>query len=273
MAFHNITVMLDDSTQSEIRQACAMSLAKEHGAFLTGFCATGMLRTANVGPILGGSSEIDTYVAETVDRMDATFREQLIFARLQGEFRVVGDHPTEAVIRQARLSDLVVFGQIDPNHPPPAGRRLLVNALLTSGRPILIVPYAGHFPTVGTNATIAWKDSREAARAVHDALPLLVKARSVTVLHAFVAGKKEPDEAVTDGIVRFLSRHDIDAKVIRFPMAEISVTDAMLSYAADIGADLLVAGGYGHSRLREFVLGGVTRELLQHMTVPVLMSH
>lgn len=273
MAIQNMTVVLDDSVQSENRLTCAISLAREHRAFLTGLCATSMFRTVKAEPERGAFAETGTNAAEIGEQLAAMFRDRIRFGRVQGEWRIASDPLTDSAVRHARLSDLFVLGQIDPGHPPPAGRHLLEDVLLTSGRPILVVPYAGQYNTVGTNVLVAWKDSREAVRAMHDALPCLVKAASVTLLHAFTAGRKGPDESVTAGIARYLSRHGVDARVARFPMAGISVPDAMLSYAADIGADLLVAGGYGHSRLREFALGGVTRGLLQQMTVPVLMSH
>ena len=109
---------------------------------------------------------------------------------------------------------------------------------------------------------------------MNDAIPLLAKAASVTILEANPIGRKPAsDDAASADITRHLSRHGISAETARTALASISASDALLSYAADISADLLVVGGYGHSRLRERILGGVTRELLQHMTLPVLMSH
>jgi nucleotide-binding universal stress UspA family protein len=109
---------------------------------------------------------------------------------------------------------------------------------------------------------------------MNDAIPLLAKAASITILEASPIGRKPAtDDATRADITRHLARHGISAKTARTAMASISAPDAMLSYAADVSADLLVVGGYGHSRLRELILGGVTRELLQHMTLPVLMSH
>ena len=146
--------------------------------------------------------------------------------------------------------------------------------MITSGRPILIIPYIGRFETFGTRIVVGWNNSREAARAVHDAIPILAKAASVTLLEAKPIGRKSAtDHACSAGIARHLALHGIRAETAQTVIANISASDALLSYANDIGADLLVVGGYGHSRLRERILGGVTRELLQHMTLPVLMSH
>jgi nucleotide-binding universal stress UspA family protein len=146
--------------------------------------------------------------------------------------------------------------------------------LITSGRPILVVPYIGRLETFGTNILVGWNNSRESARAINDAIPLLAKAASVTILEANLIGRRPAIDDVTSvDITRHLTRHGISAKRARTVAAGISASDALLSYAADVSADLLVVGGYGHSRLRELILGGVTRELLQHMTLPVLMSH
>ena len=178
-------------------------------------------------------------------------------------------------MRQAQQVDLVILGQIDPTHPPrPEGRHLIEDVLMTSGRPILVIPYISQLAKIGTKVLVGWNNSREAVRAMNDAMPLLAKASSVTILEAIPAGKKAATDEVTSAdLARHLARHGIEAKTARTVMADISASDAMLSYAADASADLLVVGGYGHSRLRELMLGGVTRELLQHMTLPVLMSH
>jgi nucleotide-binding universal stress UspA family protein len=119
---------------------------------------------------------------------------------------------------------------------------------------------------------VCWDGSRQAARAIGDAMPLLSKAGKVeVVIIANEPGKQDEIEAVDMG--QHLARHGLKINVERIPRGDVDVADALLSYAADSGADFMVMGGYGHSRLREFVLGGVTRSILQSMTVPVLMAH
>jgi nucleotide-binding universal stress UspA family protein len=146
--------------------------------------------------------------------------------------------------------------------------------LLQSGRPLLLIPYAGRFDGLGRNPLIAWTETRESARAVHDALPLLEYAEKVTALTVI-----PPSAAAVDApppaaeLARHLRRHGIQATALRSVAEDIPDADALLSYVCDVGADLLVMGGYGHSPLRERLRGGVTRSLLRHMTVPVLMSH
>ncbi len=167
------------------------------------------------------------------------------------------------------------MGQPDPNAGLPAlGRHLLEDVLLTAGRPVLAIPFAGEFPVIGKNVLIAWTNSREAARALHDALPLIDPAATVTVLSVQDARAAEGEPTPTAAAAEHLARHGLKSVAAR-TVNDGSLPDhqAILSYAADIGADLLIAGCYGHSRARELMLGGVTRGLLPQMTIPVLMSH
>jgi nucleotide-binding universal stress UspA family protein len=295
-ALRDITVVLDDAAPSETRLSLALALAQQHNAYLTGLSALDLLMPArpvvhprgypeadtpsgsqllNLGvPPPVDYSDADTQAAEKAERLETTFRERLRLSGVQGDWRA-GGKVSETVVRQVRYADLIILSQADPNHPPPApGRHLVEDILLTSGRPTLVIPYVGSFETIGTRVLVAWNNSREAARAVHDALPLLAKAASVTII-AVSPGRREPaaDEAGTADLIDHLARHGISAKAERTVAAGKSIPDVLLSYAADLNADLLVAGGYGHSRLRERILGGITQTLLQHLTVPVLMSH
>ena len=142
--------------------------------------------------------------------------------------------------------------------------------VLAAGRPVLVVPYIGARDTVGARIVVAWDGSREAARSIADALPFLTGAETVTLL--MIDATNNPDIA-PDDIRRYLARHTVDAELVATPSASLDVGDGLLSRVADLDADLLVMGAYGHSRLREFVMGGASRYIFQHMTVPVLMSH
>jgi nucleotide-binding universal stress UspA family protein len=289
----DIRVVLDNSPASETRLAIAIALAQQHNAYLTGLSTLELLTPARSVVQPRGTLETDappeaallnwgaarpseypdadTQLAETAERIETAFRERLRLSSVAGEWRVASGRISEAVVRQARHGDLIILGQVDPSHPPPANRHLVEDVLLTSGRPTLVVPYIGQFRTVGTNILIAWNSSREAARAVHDAIPLLARAASVTLLVVSPRGQEiATDEA---DLIDHLARHGIHAKADRTVAPDISVSDTLLSYAADVSADLLVAGGYGHSRLRERLLGSITHDLLQHVTLPVLLSH
>jgi nucleotide-binding universal stress UspA family protein len=175
--------------------------------------------------------------------------------------------------QHGRYFDLVVVGQgIDVDDPTGALAVLPEELALSIGRPVLVVPRYGAFPALGDHVLIGWNASREAVRAVNDALPLLQRAQKVTVLS--IDPGDHPDQRIPSAdITLHLARHGVNAAAAQTRGADISVGDVLLSYAADIGADLIVCGAYGHSRLREMVLGGMTRHLLRHMTVPVLMSH
>ena len=141
---------------------------------------------------------------------------------------------------------------------------------MVSGRPVLVVPYAGRHEGLGSRVLVAWNASREAARAVHDALPLLTRARSVVVLAV-----DPPDEDHIPGadIAAHLAHHGVHVEARHTVAPDIEVGDELLNLISDLGADLLVMGAYGRSRWREAVFGGATRHILAHMTVPVLMAH
>src|SRR5215471_6305021 len=143
-----------------------------------------------------------------------------------------------------------------------------------SGRPILVVPYVGNFADLGRRVVIGWNASREAARAVNDAMPLLTSAETVTVLTIDPReGPRAHGELPGADISLHLARHGVKAEIERTVSADLPVGEVLLSRVADLGADLLVMGAYGHSRARELLLGGATRSLLRSMTLPVLMSH
>jgi nucleotide-binding universal stress UspA family protein len=137
-----------------------------------------------------------------------------------------------------------------------------------------VTPYARNFVALGRRVLVAWDATREATRALHDALPLLDKAEAVTVMTVRAREANfERDRPGLDRIVRHLERHRIAAHAEEALQGDLPVSDVLLSRAADLDADMIVAGAYHHSQFREALLGGVSRELLEHMTVPVLMSH
>jgi nucleotide-binding universal stress UspA family protein len=170
----------------------------------------------------------------------------------------------------ARRFDLAVVAQAQREHG--ASEELMIEgALIESGRPIIVVPYIQKGGLTLQRVVVCWDGGRTAARAVADALPLLERAKAVDV--AIVTEERKNDEVTGASMNEHLARHGIAATVKRIAKGDIAVEDAILDYVADSGADLIVMGGYGHSRLREFVLGGVTRSMLRTMTTPVLMSH
>ena len=173
--------------------------------------------------------------------------------------------------RLARRFDLAVVGQAEPE-TSAVEEMIAESALFESGRPVIIVPYIQKAPLKLDNVLACWDGSRAATRAIADAMPLLQKAGRVElIIFANERGKQDEIEGADMG--GHLARHGLKVEVNRTVSGDIDVADALLSHAADAGTDFIVMGGYGHSRLREFVLGGVTRSIFRSMTAPVLMSH
>lgn len=282
----DILVHLDEGPRSTTRLKVAVELARRQGAHLTGifvldipgsdlFYGAGMPYAGG-----GGMTEmVNTLRADANSRADALGQQFLEAVRLQGlesEWRVVEGDTVDLLALHARYADLTVLGQPNDEDPykGPSADAVLVNVMLSSGRPVLAVPYAGAFEQVGDRVLVAWNASRESTRAVNDALPLLRGARAVTVLAVNPKhGIEGHGDVPAADICLHLARHGVKAEAAHTIAKDISEGDALLSYAADLGVDLIVCGGYGHSRAREMVFGGVTRTLLQEMTVPMLLSH
>jgi len=203
------------------------------------------------------------------------FRSRTNMAGITTEWREREGDVVDIASLHARYGDLVIVGQMEPApRAGHSGRGLPERLLLGVGRPILVVPYAGVFKTVGDRVLVAWNASREATRAVNDALPILQRASHVTVLAINPGGGVSGDGDVPGAdLALHLSRHGVKAEASWIKAEDIDVAVMLLSRACDLQADLIVMGGYGHSRVREIVLGGTTREILRTMTVPTLMSH
>jgi nucleotide-binding universal stress UspA family protein len=171
----------------------------------------------------------------------------------------------------ARRFDLAVLGQTQRDDPTPV-ETVNETVLFDSGRPVLFVPFIQTQGLKLDRVMLCWDGSRAATRAIADSMPLLHKAGTVEIV---IVGDKpsRSDEIPGADLGAHLARHGLKVEVKRLTAVDIDVASMLLSYAADSDADMMVMGGYGHSRLREFVLGGVTRALLESMTVPVLMSH
>jgi nucleotide-binding universal stress UspA family protein len=208
-------------------------------------------------------------VAEARARFEAGVRAAGI---ARNEWRTAEGDIAEAVALHARYADLVIVNQTDPD--ADARSNFADALLLWVGRPVLVVPYAGEFKTLGDRVLVAWNASREAARAVTDALPFLQRAQQVVVLS--VTGKPSAEAFGTvpgTDIAVYLARHGVKVEVAPTVAADVDAGNEILSRASDYAADLIVMGAYGRSRAREIVFGGATRTVLQSMTVPVLMSH
>jgi nucleotide-binding universal stress UspA family protein len=277
MSYKTILVHLDHRPRSAERLGLAFSLAQEFDAHLIGLFAPGATHIPPYAQAEGGPALREMLEAR---RREVEREAQRRFSEVaqrngseRAEWRSSEVEPAAALRLSARYADLVVAGQ--PTAEDAGDLRGLADELaLSAGRPVLFVPYAGRFPALGKRVLVAWDAGREAARAVSDALPLLRRAEAVEVT-AFdpERGRRGHGQEPGADIGLYLARHGVKVQAARQSGAGFEVGAQILSRAADQGADLIVMGAYGHSRVRELVLGGVTRTILESMTVPVLMSH
>jgi nucleotide-binding universal stress UspA family protein len=284
--FKDLLVHLDEGPRSAARLKIAVDLARRYEAHLTGifvidipgsdlFYGAGMPFTGGVG-LDQMASTLRTDTAARADMAGQEFSDALRRDGITGDWRVAEGDTVSLLALHARYADLTILGQPNEDAPyrGPSADAVLVNVMLSSGRPILAVPYVGQFDRVGEQVMVAWNASRESTRAVNDALPLLRTAKAVTVLAVNPKrGIEGHGDVPAADICLHLARHGVNAVAAHTIAKDISEGDALLSYASDLGIDLIVSGGYGHSRAREMVFGGVTRTLLEEMTVPMLLSH
>lgn len=276
-AFKRILVHVDRDVRSDQRIEVAVNLAERFAGKVTGvyvarsFLPPVFMVGALPPAVMTDQEQLDQEDAETAKRR---FLDHVVRRGLDSEWRYIRDATVPTLRRVARYMDLAIVGQRDLVTPEEMLAVRPEELALGSGRPVLVVPYIGGSRSPGQRIVIAWDGSREAARAVADALPLLMRASSVWVvtINAKAPGMTDQSNAAED-LCRFLADQGVPAKPDHLQTDECSEADVVLSRIADLGADLLVMGCYGHTRLRELVLGGMTREILQHMTVPVLMSH
>jgi len=249
MTVKDILVHLDTLEASNVRLRLAARLADRFNGYVTG-----------VG-------------LEEAVLMEEKFTTLVRRGDLRGEWQTVIGLAATFVTRRARAADLIILGQHAPDHP--AELDAPEDVILACGRPVLVLPTNWRAGEIAENVLIAWNGSREAARAAHDALPLMAlpvitTARTITV----VSVNPDPgdDWELGGALVHHLARHGLDVAPVTIT-TELSASEAVLSRAADTGADLIVMGAYSHSRVRETILGGMTRDILRNMTMPVLMSH
>jgi nucleotide-binding universal stress UspA family protein len=272
----DVVVNLSGRTPRDFAAEYAISIAATFGAHITGisFVYEPVIPDGTLGGIPADLIELqreeNSKVAnQAVNRFDVGVKK----AGISAETRVLDATFGGAATRFAQIArrfDLAVVGQAQ--REGGAGDELMIEgALFESGRPIVVVPYIQQPGLTLERVLACWDGSRTAARAIGDAMPFLERAKAVDIV--IVTEERKSEEMTGTNMRAHLVRHGVAASVKRVTKGDIAIEDALLSYAADIGADFMVMGGYGHSRLREFILGGVTRGILASMTVPVLMSH
>lgn len=276
MAWKTITTQLSNPHRAEVLLSVAGRLAERFEGHLIGIDATPafafaspVVTPADVDAIIA-ADETRTAEARAIFEKAATNR---AFVAEWRELKLTNVDLPGAVLEHARASDLVVASQADPGWELSGMFDFPERLVMESGRPVLVVPYAGAYGEIGKRITIAWSGKRESTRAVFDALPLLKIAEAVTLLCVVGKGEADPGELLGTEIAASLARHGVKLTVQKSVVEDIGVADDILSRLSDSGADVLVMGAYGYSRLREMVFGGVTHHILKHMTVPTLMSH
>lgn len=255
----------------------AVSLGEFFGAHVAGVAFS--YEPIIPGAVMGGippefieaqRTEADNKAKDAVTRFEAAAKR----AGLSTESRIVSASVSAAADQFARIGrrfDIVVVGQADPDQGIQ-DEVVDESALFESGRPVIFVPFIQKSGVKLDRVMVCWDGGRAATRAIADSMPLLMKAKQVEIV--MIASKaSKGDEIAGVDLGQHLARHGLKVDVKRITSPDIDVASTILSYAADSSADLIVMGGYGHSRLREFILGGATRGILESMTVPVLMSH
>jgi nucleotide-binding universal stress UspA family protein len=278
MGFKDILVHVDSTPASDIRLRLAISIGRRFGARLSGLHVT---PNPDVPPYFKPSA-----VARIARLYRESAREAAVLAEahfhdatknidVDTSWQSVDGDIAAVLAERARLSDLLVLGQHDTENPRTiAAFTTPERVVVAAGTPILVVPTSGTFDDVGRHVLVAWDGSQASARAVRDAMPLLQAAEQVSLVavDADRQGHMHPTANPAE-LAAHLVRHGVPATATEVSVGEKSVTNILLVHAAQLGADLLVMGAYGHPRLWEFWLGGTTKALLETAAIPVLISH
>lgn len=277
MTIKNILVHVDNSRGCTARLEAAFDLARSYGAHLTGLYVNPGTELPTVIQAPAGAKlieEMEDWLRTQATQAETMFNQIAAQNNMNAEWRYVEGNAADTLNLHAHYVDIVIVGQGEGNDPRPVTGGTAVKVLLESGRPVLINPYASQSKPIGERVMVAWNVRREAVRAINDALPILERAKQVDVVavNPPLGESGEGDIPAAD-ICLHLARHGVKAEALHLRAEDIKVGDMLLSHATEQGLDLIVMGGYGHSRWREIILGGVTKYLLDHMTVPILMSH
>ena len=273
---HDISVLLPVDRPVGALIDCAASVATLFEAHLDGIACVyqamnPMIASEAAAVVMAAEHETGVEQAAVVlDQFEIVTRRLGIPHDVKSTFDV-SYAATRTVTQMSRLYDLNIVAQPDRSNPSQADF-LSEAVLFGSGRPVLMVPYITNAPIKTDRVLICWDGGIPAARAVHDAMPFLRKAKTIDVV-AVNENEATAGEASTAALIAHLARRDLSVTPYRATADGPNIHNAILSLAADNNTDLLVMGGYGHSRLREFILGGTTRGIFESLTVPALISH
>lgn len=276
MSYKTILMHLNHEARAPQLLDAGVQLAAAFDAHLIGLHVFPAYRLRPPIPLSFGQevfSSIQARIQQDADKIKACFEDATKLHTFASEWRCILSErrdPVEVVVDQGHSCDLIIASQSDPDWDLSLILDFPERLALETGRPVLVIPNGYTFSALPTNITVAWKPRREAARAAFDALPLLRRAQQVQVL--FVEeGEGQAGELVAAEIAASLDRHVVKVSVTNVPAGQRSAAEEIYHHASK--SELLVMGAYGRSRFREFVFGGVTRHILQNMTVPVLFSH
>lgn len=280
MAYKTVLVHFNELDRAEAVLQAGIGIARAHQAHLIGLYVVPRIQYFYAAAEVQIATEIfeaeEKFYKEQGAAIKAIF-EREVPNDLPSEWRLVeGTGPVTVgiALKHAVCADIVVTGQINPERGLEGDVVAPERLVMESGRPVLVVPYAGQFTLPPKTVMVAWNATREAARAAFDALPLLKSAKAVKLLWINPPDDEKMSRAMAGTeLASALSRQGVKVEAMRSVGKDIGIGDELLSRAADHGADMIVMGAYGHSRLREYVFGGATQHMLQHMTVPVLLSH
>ncbi len=287
MALRDLLVYVDQTERALIRLRLAADLARRHGSRLTALYvrewSQAQLEERKIAELgLVSAKELDRLdqrIQTSIDRVEERLLSALQTLKLehglQTEWRCLDGAASVVTPQHARYADLCILGQDLPTDTDSVGYSFSEQLLFVTGRPVLFVPAFGSFETLGRHIVVAWNSSRASARAVNDALPLIERAERTTVITINPADFIERHSAPpAEQMVEHLRRHG--ALVDGIELKNVppgSIAEALQAEAGNVDADLVVAGAFGHPRLWEKLLGGVTRDLLAQMSLPIMMSH
>ena len=277
MGYASLMVYVDDAERADARIDLACDLADLFDAGLIGISAS-VPDMPVIDPYTGGAmlgevwSQEQQIAADEVKRAEGRFRSVAGKRRSHMAWRGAVDYPAELVAIEARAADLIILGR-DWLRPPPRHAADPGDVILAAGRPVLVVPEKPPRKQMLDHVLIAWKDCREARRAVADAFPFLAKAAKVTVLAIAETGDGAASDRSAEDVANFIRLHGANATALAVPSGAQSVDEQILTYAELNGVGLVVLGAYGHARAREWIFGGVTRTLLRKSPICCLFSH
>lgn len=277
MSIKNILVHIDHSDACRHRVSAAIAMSNQHQATLTAlFVVPDYFVPSYVEAQISTDviMQINDQARERAEETMSAVKQQFADAGLSVECCIEDGNLINTLGDYARYTDLLILGQSQPDDPDNVSASLADNLVLEGGAPCLVIPYIGSRAAIGKHIMLAWNGSRESARAMKDALPLLKQADKVSVL--MIKPKSHDEESTqiqTKTMRAYLAAHDINSEFDICIDNHLDPGDVIIAESIDNDIDLIVMGAYGHSRLRELVLGGATHKLLQQMTVPVFISH